>query len=45
MKHNGIVGNVADMQGTVLYAAGPGVRVVRTFNLDASEAPITLTGP
>lgn len=45
MEHCGIVGKVADMQGTVLYAAGPGVRVVCSFNFDASEAPMTFTGP
>jgi len=46
MKHDGVAGKMEDMQGTVLYAAGPGVRVERIgLYFGASEAPVTLTGP
>lgn len=46
MKYDGIVGMVAEMQGTVLYLAGPGVRSERIiFCFDANEAPIMVTGP
>lgn len=48
MEYIGIVGIVTDMHGTMLYAAGPGVRVavIKLLPcLDANEAPTTLTGP
>lgn len=45
MEHCGIVGIVTGMQGTVLYAAGPGVCAPFTLSLEASDAPITLMAP